>query len=84
MICINPNSQIIPYCIIMVNYTIAIFIKVRQCFKTRNRNCAIRKFDLITEKLTAIVNFTITIAIKTKETILKTYQCCLFSKTILI
>ena len=68
----------------MINYSIAVFIKLCDSFKTRFGFRTITKYYLITEQFSAVINFPIAVTVKSKKTIICSYPCCFFCKVVIV
>ena len=84
MISIDPYPKVCKLRIVLVYHTVAVFVKLGKSFKTLGRCRTVLKRDLISEKLTAVVDFAVAISIKSKEAVLASYPRSLLRKTVFI
>ena len=84
MICVYPYAKIFELRIVLVYHAVAVFVKLGKSFKTLGRCRTVLKRNLVSEKLTAVVNFAVAISIKSKEAVLAAYPRGSFRKAVIV
>ena len=84
LIYVSPDLKLAPSHVVFIYYAVFICIQIGKCFKARNRNFSVRKFNLIAEKFTAVVYLSIVVAVENKKSVFNAYPCSFFSKAVLV
>ena len=84
MISVDPYPKVCKLRIVLVYQTVTVFVKFGKSFKPFRRCRAVLKCDLISEKLSAVVDFTVFVSVESKESLFAAYPRSLFRETVFI